>query len=183
MLGAAAEVSVRPAGAADPPAIAAVQERAWRAAYADVLPERTLAALRPDALVPVWERAVREPPTRRHAVLVALTGSMVVGFAAVEPNPDPDAADDEAQLAVLAVDPAHLRAGHGSRLLSAVVAHLRDVGLTSLTAWTPERDLPRVRFLASAGMLPDGARRTYARPGGGSVVEVRYAADIGEPLT
>jgi GNAT superfamily N-acetyltransferase len=171
---------VRPARAGDPSAISAVQARAWRMAYGNLLPEATLAALTPQALLPAWRRAVAEPPSPRHAVLVAVADDILVGFAAVGPSEDRDAGEHDGQLAVLAVDPIHQRAGHGSRLLSAVVDHLRDHGLTALTAWIPEGDLARSAFVTSAGMLPDGARRSYEGADGASVVEIRFSADLAE---
>jgi GNAT superfamily N-acetyltransferase len=169
---------VRPARAGDPPSISAVQAQAWRLAYGNLLPEATLTALTPEALLPAWRRAVSEPPSSRHAVLVAVADDIVVGFAAVGPSEDRDAGETDGQLAVLAVDPLHVRNGHGSRLMSAVVDHLRNYGLTTLSVWIPERDLARHTFFTSAGMLADGARRSYAGANDEDVVEVRLSADI-----
>jgi GNAT superfamily N-acetyltransferase len=172
---------VRPARPGDPEAISAVQARAWTLAYGTLLPEATVAALSPQALLPAWQQVVSRPPSPRHAVLVAVTDDIVVGFASVGPSPDRDAGPDVGQLGVLAVDPAHQRDGHGSRLLSAVVEHLREHGLTGLTAWVPEGDPARTAFLTSAGMVPDGARRSFIGAGGARVAEVRLQADIGDP--
>ena len=169
---------VRPARAGDPSSISAVQARAWRMAYGNLLPAATLEALTPEALLPAWRRAVSEPPTAKHAVLVAVADDIVVGFAAVGPSEDRDAGEADGQLAVLAVDPTHVRAGHGSRLLSAVVDHLRQHDLTALTVWVPEGDLARTAFFTSAGMLPDGARRSYQGAGDSDVVEARLSADL-----
>jgi ribosomal protein S18 acetylase RimI-like enzyme len=169
---------VRAARGGDPFAIAAVQARAWRLAYGNLLPATTFAALTPEALFPAWQRVVTEPASPRHAVLVAVADDIVVGFATVGPSPDPDASDLDGQLGVLAIDPAHQRAGHGSRLLSAVVEHLRDSGLSALTAWVPEVDLARTAFLSSAGMLPDGARRSFEGIAEAGVTELRLAADL-----
>src|SRR3954454_13103667 len=169
---------VRPARAGDPSSISAVQARAWRMAYGNLLPEATLEALTPEALLPAWRRAVTEPPSAKHAVLVAVADDIVVGFAAVGPSEDRDATETDGQLAVLAVDPLHVRAGHGSPLMSAVVDHLRSHGLTALSVWIPEGDLARTAFFTSAGMLPDGARRSYLGADDADVVEVRLSADI-----
>jgi GNAT superfamily N-acetyltransferase len=169
---------VRPARAGDPSSISAVQARAWRMAYGNLLPEATLEALTPEALLPAWRRAVAEPPSAKHAVLVAVADDIVVGFAAVGPSEDRDATATDGQLAVLAVDPLHVRAGHGSRLMSAVVDHLRNHELTALTVWIPEGDLARSAFFRSAGMLPDGARRSYLGAEDAEVVEVRLSADL-----
>ena len=172
--------TVRPARAGDPASIGAIQARAWTMAYGNLLTEQALAALTPQALTPVWERAVRTPPSPAHAVLVAVGDDLVVGFAAAGPSEDRDAGEHEGQLAVLVVDPAHQRAGHGSRLLSAVVAHLRETGVTRLVAWSPATDEARRGFLTSAGMVPDGARRTYETSDGRRVTEVRLSAALAE---
>jgi GNAT superfamily N-acetyltransferase len=169
---------VRPARAGDPPSISAIQARAWRMAYGNLLPEATLEALTPEALLPAWRRAVTEPPSPKHAVLVAVADDIVVGFAAVGPSEDRDATETDGQLGVIAVDPLHIRNGHASRLMSAVVDHLRNHELTALSVWIPEGDLARNAFFTSAGMLPDGARRSYAGANDADVVEVRLSADI-----
>jgi GNAT superfamily N-acetyltransferase len=176
-----AAVLVRTARGGDPGAISAIQARAWRMAYGSLIPEGTLAALTPEALLPAWRRAVSEPPSPKHTVLVAVADDIVVGFAAVGPSEDRDASENDGQLGVLAVDPIHVRSGHGSRLLSAVVDHLREHALTALTVWVPEGDLARTAFFTSAGMLPDGARRSYAGPDDATVAEIRLCADIAPP--
>jgi GNAT superfamily N-acetyltransferase len=167
--------SVREARAGDVPAVAAVHARAWRAAYADLLDAATLAALTPEALEAGWRAAITAPPSPRHAVLVALSDDLVIGFAAVAPSEDADAGAGDGELVALAVDPAHQRAGHGSRLLSAATDRLRDDGFTAVATWTPDADAPRRAFLASAGLAEDGATRAYA---GQDLTEVRYAAAL-----
>lgn len=167
----AADASVRTAAAADVGAIGAVHARAWRAAYTDLLPPEVLAALDPAALGVAWATAVTDPPTRRHLVVVACAGPTVVGFAAV---------DDRGELVALLVDPAHQRQGHGSRLLAAVVDHLRENGTALLVAWCPVQDTVRRAFLVSAGLGPDGAWRDLEVPGAGSGLrEVRLVAGLG----
>jgi len=174
-----ADASVREARPGDVPAIAAVQARAWRAAYAGLLDPATLAELTPEALDGPWREAVTRPPSPRHAVLVALADDLVVGFAAAAPSEDADADADDGEIVALAVDPAHQQGGHGSRLLAAATDHLRDAGLRSVMAWTPEGDAPRRAFLASAGLRADGATRAYQ---GLELTEVRYSAALGGPV-
>ena len=165
----AADASVRTAVAADVGAIGAVHARAWRAAYADLLPGHVLTALDPAALGAAWAPAVLEPPTAAHRIVVACSGPTVVGFAAV---------DDDAELVALLVDPTHQRQGHGSRLLSAVVDHLRGVGAPRLLAWCPAPDVARRAFLASAGLAPDGAWRELEVPDAPPLREVRLSASL-----
>jgi ribosomal protein S18 acetylase RimI-like enzyme len=177
----AADASVRPASSGDVPAIGAVQARSWRAAYATLLPEGAIEVLAsPDALA-IWQAAVTSPPSRRHAVLVACSGAAVVGFAALAPSPDPDAGDDDGELAALAVDPAHQRAGHGSRLLAACADVLREKGFRAVHVWVPAEDDVMRGFLTSAGLITDGARRGYRGAGGREVIELRLSADLADP--
>lgn len=163
----AADVSVRAAAAGDVLAIGAVHSRAWRTAYVGVLTDEVLANLDAVGLASAWRPAVTAPPSPAHRVLVACSGPMVVGFAAV---------DAEGEIVALIVDPAHQRRGHGSRLLNAVADVVRERGGAQLTAWCPEADEPRAGFLASAGFAPDGARRRLEMRGGGAVDEIRLVA-------
>lgn len=166
---ATADASVRPARAGDVPAIGAVQARAWRAAYADLLPPEVLAGLAPDALAEGWRSAVEAPPSEQHRVLVACAGPTVVAFAAAQPD---------GELVALLVDPMQQRRGHGSRLLNAVVDLLREDGVATITAWSPAGDRARLAFLTSAGLAVDGARRTLELPGSQPLEEVRLAAAL-----
>ena len=173
-----ADASVRPARGGDAAAIGAVQARCWRRAYAELAPREALDRLDPGALAERWRGAVTEPPSRRHAVLVACTGSTVIGFAALAPSADRDTGPEDAELVALEVDPAHQRAGHGSRLLAAGVDTLRASGFATLRVWCPAPDSARYAFLVSAGLRPDGAGREHA--GDGAIVtEQRLWAALG----
>jgi GNAT superfamily N-acetyltransferase len=174
----AADASVRPARAGDAAAIAAVQARAWQRAYAGVMPAETLRQLTGEQLQPRWNEAVSRPPSSRHAVLVACSGSLVVGFAATAPSADPDAGPQDAELVALEIDPVHQRSGHASRLLSAVASTARDAGFEALRAWCPRDDRPRRQFLESAGLRPDGAHRGMRGDGEQQVAEERLAAAL-----
>ncbi|MGZ4625339.1 MAG: N-acetyltransferase family protein [Kineosporiaceae bacterium] len=169
----AADASVRPARPADAGAIGAVQARAWRLAFAAVIADD---ALDQTLIAQSWRQAVTHPPSPRHAVLVATSGGVVVGFVAIAPAADPDLTGVVDEIVVLAVDPPHQRAGHGSRLLSAGTAAMRDHGATGVVAWLPLPDAVTGNFLASAGMVTDGARRTLAAPDGGTVTQLRLTA-------
>lgn len=171
--------TVRAAGAGDAAAIGAVQARAWRQAYRDVLPPQVLQALSAEALADTWRAAITAPPSPRHRVLVACGDDLVVGFAAVAPARDRDAAEADGELVELAVDPAHQGRGHGSRLLAAATDTLREAGAATVRAWVPAADRPRHDFLVSAGLRPDGATRTLAAPDGTQAEQLRLSASLG----
>ncbi len=167
-----ADASVRPAVPADAEAMGACQARSWRLAYADLLPDEALAALTGPGLAPFWQAAISAPPSPRHRVLVACSGSTVVGFAALAPSGDGDADARHGELAALVVDPMHQRAGHGSRLLAAAADTLRQNAFDAVRVWIPEPDTALAAFLVSAGLAPDGARRTH------DLTELRLSAAL-----
>lgn len=176
-----ADVSVRPARPEDARAMGRVQLRAWRAAYADVLPAELLAGLTVEALAERWRQAVAEPPSPRHRVLVAVEADQVVGFAAFGPpeDPDRDAAHD-GELYTLLVDPAAGRRGHGSRLLAATADLLREDGCRTAVTWVLAADDVLRRFLAEAGWAPDGSHRDLDLLGDGTRLarQVRLHTDL-----
>ncbi|WP_402467850.1 GNAT family N-acetyltransferase [Isoptericola aurantiacus] len=161
-----ADVSVRPAVPGDEEAVTRVQVGAWRATHADTL-GGAVDALDEATMHQRWADAIARPPGRGFAVLVALDGARVVGFAAVAPG----------QLLALEVDPDHRLAGHGSRLLAASVDRLRTDGATDVVTWVLDGDEGRERFLASSGLGPDGSERALAT-GVRDVVERRWSATI-----
>jgi GNAT superfamily N-acetyltransferase len=160
-----ADASVRPARAADAPAIARVQAVTWRTAYRTVLPAEVLDGWDEDAAARAWAAAATSPPTPAHGVLVAVERETVVGFAAYGP-PELAAGDTghpdgpTTEIATLLVEPRWGRRGHGSRLLAAVADLARASGATRLQLWLAEQDTVSARFVGSAGWARDRWVRT-----------------------
>jgi GNAT superfamily N-acetyltransferase len=155
-----AETSVRLALPAEAPAIGAVQVAVWRRSFAGLLPDELLAELDAEQFTEQWRNALLKPGEARNRVMVALAGRDLVGFAAITPSEDPDA--DPAQDALIAefcIRPDATRAGHGSRLLHAVVDTARADGFTRLTIWVNATDDILRAFLTDAGWAADGAHR------------------------
>ncbi|MCW2818247.1 MAG: GCN5-related N-acetyltransferase [Marmoricola sp.] len=169
--GPTADVSVRVAWADDADAIAAVQVRAWRESYADLLPPDVLASLDPAAMAEGWRRALAAPGDARHRVLVALERNLVTGFVVTGPTADPDH-DPVAtgELSDLTVDPHRRGAGHGSRLLTAAAETLEADRFSLALAWLPVGDDRQRGFLTGAGWDADGAHRTLDLLGDGTTV-------------
>lgn len=177
-----ADVSCRVAWADDAPSIAAVQVRAWRASYADLLPAALLEALEVDEIAAGWHASLSRPPDARNRVLVSLERNLVTGFAVTGPGTDPDTdpvADGE--ITDLTIDPHKRRAGHGSRLVQACVDTLKADRFTRAVSWLAAQDDATRSFLTSAGWAPDGAHRTLDLTGDGSVQvkQVRLHTDLG----
>lgn len=140
-------------------AVAAIQSRAWNADYGELLPAVVLARVEPSAAAQ-WAEAVERPPTSAHHLLVATADEVVVAFAATSPaNPEDGGPTGVGALELLAVDPDHRRAGHGSRLLAAVADTLRADRFPRAVCWLAEADTAQTAFLADAGWAVDGARR------------------------
>jgi len=162
-----ADVSVRVAWADDAPAIGALQVRAWRTAYAGLLPAEAL----PDETVATdaWRSSMTRPADARNRVLVALERNRVVGFAVVGPAADPDCdpiADGE--LLELTVDADERGKGHGSRLLTAAVDTMTADRFTRAVYWAIATDDEQRTFLTSAGWAADTAHRELDLDGTGS---------------
>jgi GNAT superfamily N-acetyltransferase len=154
-----ADVSVRPAGTSDAPAIARVQLATWQAAYGEVLPPEAL-TLDPADVAAAWEQSVSQPPSPYHRVLVAVDGEEVVGLATCEPAADEDLEVPSAELGALVVEPRWGRRGHGSRLLAAAVDLWRQDGVGQAVTWVVDTDTVVEGFRSSAGWGPDTAGRT-----------------------
>ena len=167
-----ADVSVRPAQPGDAAALGELQVRAWRSAYADVLPADLLEGLDQAAFAATWEQAIRMRPDARWAVLVASAGADAVGFAAVGPaegHPDLDGVET-GELHALVVDPDRTRAGHGSRLQAAVTDTAREAGFRRLCTWVADGDTALRAFLEASGWGADGAIRELDLRGDGEVL-------------
>ena len=176
--------SVRPARPADAAAVAELQVRTWREVYADLLPGSVLAELDAETAEQAWTAAIDMPPTPHHHVLVAVDSATdtVVGFTAVSPAGDEDAdPSTDAELAILVVDPAFGRQGHGSRLLAAAVDVMRADGCTRAVAWLLAQDDALRGLLVSAGWGTDGSHRSLdAADGSAPLRQLRLHTDLTE---
>ena len=154
---------IRRATPADAPAIAAVQARTWRHAFADIVdPERMpnvedqaprwVAHLEVGGEVHVWDQDGR-----------------VVGFATAGPDRDHTGVGE---LYAIYVDPPAQGAGVGSALLAAAEQSLRDAGHREAILWTFEANgLARAFYERHGWELVDGQQD-------GLAPEVRYRRSL-----
>ena len=173
---------VRPAREADAEEIARIQLSTWRTGYASIVPAEVLSQLDADWLAEHWRGACAAPPSPAHQVFVAVeqdesdrSSIRSVGFAAVGPDDE----SDGGLVTELLVEPRFGRRGHGSRLLSAAVAHWRAHRFGLACAWVFTRDAAMLNFYKSAGWDTDGTRRTLDMAGT-AVPQLRLHADITE---
>ncbi len=131
-----------------------------------------------DSLTQVWRRSIDRPPLASYRVLVAVVPAdnassgrveRVVGFAAVAPSDDPDAADDDGAVIEMVVDPSARGEGHEERLVQAAVDTLRADGFTTARWWVASTDDDLRTALAASGWGPDGAHVELAHPSDDSI--------------
>lgn len=174
-----ADVSARLAWPDDASSIVRVQLATWRTTYADLIPADELDALDPAELTERWATTISSPKDGRMRVLVALERADVRGFALVHPSYDPDAdqvADGE--VGEFVVDPAHQRAGHGSRLLQAAMDTLAADRFTRAVWWVNVADDALRGFVTESGWAADGAHRELGSATGATVKQVRLHTSL-----
>jgi len=181
--GPTADVSVRVGWADDAPGVAEVQVRAWRQAYAGLLPVEVLDAMDPADFAAAWHASLNKPKDARNRVMVALERNTIRGFAITGPSADPDADPiTDGEISEFTVDPEQTRHGHGSRLIQACADTLRADQFTRAILWLNSTDDVLRGFLTEAGWAPDGAHRELDLHGEGTVTvkQVRVHTDLSE---
>lgn len=149
---------IREATPEDAAAITVVQVRAWRRAYADILPPE---AVEPEAVAARRERwvsilaggAASGAPT-----LVWDQDGVLAGFGSIGPARDADVAGRSGggELRALYVDPPAQGAGVGRALLTAAEERLRDDGFAFAVLWVfAENGLARDFYERRGWVLED----------------------------
>ena len=140
-------VQIRPANAADIPAIVRVHVTAWDAAKEGLeLPTRRAPEQRTESWTSYLERG-------ESALLVAEQDGAVAGFVAFGLSRDDDRRG-EVEIYTLYVDPGSWGQGVGSVLMAEV-----PVGAT-VSLWVSERNARARRFYARHGFVADGAQES-----------------------
>ncbi|WP_020498391.1 GNAT family N-acetyltransferase [Sciscionella marina] len=178
-----AEAVVREASGADARAIAGIQARTWRYAYADLLPAEALAELEPEHIEGRWSEVIAAETD----TLLALEGTEPVGCCVCGAAPHaellgvggelPGDAGTVGLIGTLFVEPRWGRRGHGGRLLATAAGRLRARGFTRGITWIPEADHAALSFYERAGWRADGLVRTLDT-GGGQVREARLTGTL-----
>jgi ribosomal protein S18 acetylase RimI-like enzyme len=166
---------VRPAVAADAPALGSVHVRAWQAAYAEIMPTAYLASLRPAQRAELWAEAIDLASPGRRFLVAELDGA-VAGFAASGPEEGRDDAT-RGQLYALNVDPQRWGRGVGSALLHETTAGLDDDGYREAVLWVIAQNAPARALYERFGWTVDGARREEDVLGV-TVEEMRYRRSL-----
>lgn len=149
----------RPGNPADIPAIISCSLDAWRLRISDesLLPST-------DVLHAGWQQYFDAPRADGRHLLVATADDQVVGWLMS------DAAEDllmvkAVEILDITIHPEHLRQGHGSRLVHALVDLCRREGADAVEMWCMVDDTAVTTFLSAQGFAPDGALRRLSAPG------------------
>jgi GNAT superfamily N-acetyltransferase len=144
---------IRPVGATDVKDIAALQVRAWRAAYEHFVDEAHMPT--------VEDRVALSRGLLPGQAWVAERGGEIAGVVGLS----------DGELKVLYVDPPHQGQGIGSALLDHAERQLRTGGHARATLWAFRDNAAGREFYEHRGWRADGAEQELW-PG---VLEVRYA--------
>jgi ribosomal protein S18 acetylase RimI-like enzyme len=195
---------IRPARADDARAIAEVHVRAWRAAYADVLPADFLAALSVEERSVQWRQAIATGQTH---LLVAESSSPVapmghtatapasagashpaamqaapasghgtlLGWISFGPCRDKDSSPADAEIWAFYADPTAWRRGVGRALWQAARPQLLAGGATRCSLWVLAANPRAIAFYESLGFTRDDRAPLRFQLGGAEVDEIRMS--------
>ncbi|MFJ4038169.1 GNAT family N-acetyltransferase [Microbacterium sp. NPDC090007] len=145
-------IRIRAARAEDAEGIAVVHATSWRETYGRFVddPEHS-PWFAVDRRIDMWRQNLAQGA---FATMIAEDDDEIVGFAAVQPTPEPDAVRAE-ELTMLYVLAARHGSGAGQGLLDAVL------GARPASLWVAD-DNPRARaFYARNGFVADGAESAF----------------------
>jgi GNAT superfamily N-acetyltransferase len=161
---------LRGATQADVEALGAVHVRAWREAYAGMVPEAILAELDPAQRASMW----RDGLARGVPVHLAEKDDAVVGLSASGKQFDASLPYSGEIRAIYVLRRAQ-RLGIGRALMAAAAADLLALGHLSAMLWVFEANAPARRFYASLGGREIAIREQQRR--GYGAVDIAYAWD------
>ena len=166
---------IRPARIEDAEALAALQVRAWRAAYSSYVAAEDLAAVGDAAQRAAGWRERLAAGRADVVTLVAERGGRLVGFVSVGTTRDEDT-DGDGELYAIYVEPELIGSGVGRELAVAGERELAALGHRAATLWTFAANGPARRFYERGGWRVD--ERPYDPGRWGWAPSVRYRKDL-----
>ena len=170
--------SIRAAIPADAQAIASLNVRAWRWAYAGLVPDALLEGLSVERNEARCREHLADSPAGMRT-WVAERAGRVVGFVNAGPSRDADAATGTGEVYAIYVDPREVRTGVGRALFAHAVESLRQQGCRIVTLRVLVGNQRACRFYEAAGGPLDGATQV-ARYDGTPLDEMRYRFALGD---
>ncbi len=171
-------MKIRPAVAADIPAIARLHAESWRVAYRGMLQDDYLDKTIFGERLALWEERFRAPAANQYVVVAQMDGT-ITGFACVYGAEDARWGSFLDNLHVL---PGQKRQGIGTALMRDVAAwSLRSWPTAGLYLWVLESNTSAIRFYEMLGGTCVG-EGIWTPPDGGEYRKLRYAWDSLEGL-
>ena len=165
---------IRPAEVSDAERIGLIHVRSWQSAYQGLISQDYLDGLDPAERSGRWRRTLETIDRSRAGILVASSGTQVVGFAGYGPSRDADADPGRTGLlATIYLLPEAWGTGTGRELMAAAVQGLTALGYAEATLWVLDSNDRARRFYAKAGWAEDGAVQVDDSLGL-TLTEVRY---------
>jgi ribosomal protein S18 acetylase RimI-like enzyme len=161
---------ITPATPDDCPAIAALHVASWQQAYAHLLPAEYLASLSVARREASWRQVLAED---RSELLVARSGTEVLGFVSFGPSRDADAPAGRGEVWALYVSPGAWSTGVGRALWDAGRERLVALGFRSVSLWVLAGNERALRFYRLAGFSVEEGCETTFEMGGAMLREVR----------
>lgn len=139
-------IDIRKAEPHDADAIASVHDRAWRGAYAGIIPHKALNKMVGRRGTSWWADAIK----RKATVLVVEIGGEVAGYATLGRNRAREL-KQQGEIYELYLSPEYQGIGLGTRLFSAAREMLRSHGFDGLVVWALEENEGALAFYEGAG--------------------------------
>lgn len=146
---------IRPATLDDAAAIARIQVRTWRAAYADIVPAAYLAAMSVEKRTLSWQQRIADG---RSVILVAIEGEEITGWASGGPCRDDDV-PGASEVYAIYVSPEYWGRDIGRRLMARML-ELLPPG-TEVTLWVFRDNHRAIRFYGKSGFRHDGTEKRF----------------------
>lgn len=163
-------IATRWSETADAPRLAAIRGRAWRHAYAGVIPAPALLRMAEGGGERWWRRRIA---AGRRALVVELGGT-VHGYAWLGPCRGTEAAGT-GEIYELYLDPPAQGTGLGRRLFEAARARLAEAGMRRLVVRSLARNAAGCRFYRALGGREAG--RVATAVGGRRLEEIAFVWD------
>jgi ribosomal protein S18 acetylase RimI-like enzyme len=168
-------MQIRHAVPEDARAVAEIHVDAWRAAYADILPEAFLASLTVSSRQAFWDRFLAE---NQGDLQVAMEGDRMFGWINTGPCRDEGLARDEAEIWAFYVSPAVWSKGVGRQLWVSARNRLIEQGHRQCHLWVLAQNARAIRFYQAVGFDRDEFTAKTFELGGSMVEEIRYSCRL-----
>jgi len=165
---------IRRAEAADAAGLAQVHDATWRETYLGLLSAEMLDALTADARAEAWARILAGEAGYLSRTYVAERDGVFVAFGSCGDQRDPGLAalGYAGEIAAVYVLKSDQRQGLGQRLMTTMMADLKDRGVAGYSLWVPRDNFPARSLYEQLGGKLIGQRQDARGPG--VLAEVGY---------